>query len=96
MDKTPDLYVGFNVGYRASWQTALGACPKELIEDNLRKWSGSHLFDPDLIPGIIFSNRTITKKQPSIYDVTPTILQIAGFDEEKRKEFDLDGTPLFR
>jgi len=96
MDETPDLYVGFNIGYRASWQTALGACPKELIEDNLKKWSGSHLFDPDLIPGIIFSNRTITKKQPSIYDVTPTILQMAGFDEEKRKGFDLDGTPLFQ
>ncbi|MFC1632108.1 alkaline phosphatase family protein, partial [Candidatus Omnitrophota bacterium] len=53
-DKTPDLYIGFNIGYRASWQTALGSVPKELIEDNLKKWSGSHLFDPKLIPGIIF------------------------------------------
>jgi len=23
----PDLYIGFNAGFRASWQTALGNCP---------------------------------------------------------------------
>jgi predicted AlkP superfamily phosphohydrolase/phosphomutase len=54
--EAPDLYMGFNPGYRASWQTALGATPAELVEDNLKKWSGDHLFDPHFIPGIIFSN----------------------------------------
>jgi len=92
--QTPDLYVGFNIGYRASWQTALGAVPKELIEDNLKKWSGSHLFDPNLIPGIIFLNKKITKENPSIYDITPTIMKIIGYDEEKLKEFNFDGRPL--
>ena len=93
--QTPDLYVGFNIGYRASWQTALGAVPSELIEDNLKKWSGSHLFDPKLIPGVIFSNKKITKEKPSIYDITPTILNITGYDKEKIAECDLDGSPLF-
>jgi predicted AlkP superfamily phosphohydrolase/phosphomutase len=91
----PDLYVGFNPGYRASWQTALGGVPGELIEDNLKKWSGSHLFDPALIPGIIFSNRKITKTNPSIYDIAPTIVKTIGFEEEKIKKCDFDGTPLF-
>ena len=94
-DITPDLYIGFNIGYRASWQTALGGAPKDLIEDNLKKWSGSHLFDPAIIPGILLSNRKILKGNPSIYDITPTVLKIVGYGEEELKEFDLDGTPLF-
>jgi len=93
--QTPDLYIGFNTGYRASWQTALGAAPKELIEDNLKKWSGSHLFDPNLIPGIIFSNKQIMKDNPSIYDIAPTVLKITGYDEGKVADCDLDGRPLF-
>ncbi len=88
----PDLYVGFNRGYRASWQTALGAVPDKLIEDNLKKWSGDHLFDPALMPGVIFSNRKIAKPDPSIYDITPTILNITGFD---KKDKQLDGKNLF-
>jgi len=94
-DNAPDLYAGFTPGYRASWQTALGAVPEKLIEDNLKKWSGSHLFDPELIPGVIFANRPITSKAPSIYDITPTILKAVGYDGEALKECDLDGKPLF-
>ena len=94
-DETPDLYVGFNRGYRASWQTALGAVPESTIEDNLKKWSGSHLFDPELIPGILFANREITKKDPSIYDITPTVLKHIGYDYEALEKMDFDGAPLF-
>lgn len=91
----PDLYVGFNAGYRASWQTALGAAPKQLIEDNLKKWSGDHLFDPKIVPGVIFSNKRITKNSPSIYDIAPTILKVTGYDKDKISKCDFDGTALF-
>lgn len=94
-DEAPDLYVGFNIGYRASWQTALGAVPKGLIEDNLKKWSGDHLFDAALIPGVIFSNKEITKENPSIYDIAPTILERIGYNEGKLKKCDFDGSALF-
>lgn len=90
-ENTPDLYIGFNIGYRASWQTALGASPKGLIEDNLKAWSGSHLFDPKLIPGVLFSNKRIIKEDPSLYDVAPTVLKVAGFSDEKIKECNFDG-----
>jgi predicted AlkP superfamily phosphohydrolase/phosphomutase len=93
--ETPDLYIGFAIGYRASWQTALGGVPGELVEDNLKKWSGSHLFDPALIPGVLFSNKIITKESPSIYDLAPTILKITGFTEEELETCDFDGKPLF-
>jgi predicted AlkP superfamily phosphohydrolase/phosphomutase len=95
IEEMPDLYLGFNIGYRASWQTALGAVPEETIEDNVKKWSGSHLFDPKLIPGILFVNRPITKKNASIYDITPTILKFVGLEEGKIQEYDFDGKPLF-
>ncbi len=94
-DHGPDLVIGFNVGYGSSWQTALGAVPMELIEDNLRKWSGSHLFDPELVPGVIFSNRNIEKNNPSIMDLSPTILRLVGFSNEEIKSLDFDGQPLF-
>lgn len=94
-DQTPDLYIGFNIGYRASWQTAMGGVPKLLIEDNLKKWSGDHLFDPQLVPGVIFSNQKITKEKPCLYDITPTILKIIGWTKEKLKEENFDGEPLF-
>ena len=94
-EETPDLYIGFNIGYRASWQTAMGGVPESLIEDNLKKWSGSHLFDPGLIPGILFSNKKITKENPSIYDIAPTVLKITGYDDEQLKSCNFDGRPLF-
>ncbi len=92
----PDLIVGFNVGYGASWQTALGAVPMELIEDNLRKWSGSHLFDSKLVPGVLFSNRPIEKNNPSIVDLSPTILHLVGFSDEEIRSLDFDGQSLFK
>jgi len=94
-NQAPDLSVGFNIGYRASWQTALGAVPEDLIEDNLKKWSGSHLFDPKLIPGILFLNKPIQKTQPSILDIAPTILDFVGFEQKELTQLDFDGQSLF-
>lgn len=70
----PDIVVGYNHGYRASWQTAMGACPEQLIEDNTLAWSGDHLVDPQLVPGVLFSNRPLPKSAV-MTDVAPTILQ---------------------
>jgi predicted AlkP superfamily phosphohydrolase/phosphomutase len=91
----PDLYIGFSNGYGASWQTALGASPKGLVEDNLKKWSGTHLVDPSLVPGVLFCNRRLTVSNPTLYDLAPTILRFMGFDEKRLSAEDLDGRPLF-
>lgn len=77
----PELYVGFNRGYRASWQTALGGVPAPLIEDNKKKWSGDHLIDPALVPGVIFINKKIQLKDPQIIDIAPTVLGAFGIDK---------------
>ena len=90
----PDLYIGFNIGYRASKETALGGVPGILIEDNRKKWSGSHLFDPPLVPGVLFSSRGIRSDWPSITDIAPTILKLTGYSDEEIGELDMDGAPL--
>lgn len=93
--EAPDLYLGFGKGYRSSWQSALGAVPEILLEDNLRKWSGDHLMDPCLIPGVLFCNRKVTHKDPSLYDIAPTILHILGFSKEEIEKCHFDGKPLW-
>jgi predicted AlkP superfamily phosphohydrolase/phosphomutase len=93
--EAPDLYIGFNKGYRASWQTALGASPEGLLEDNLKDWSGDHLVDPSLVPGILFTNRKITIAHPTLYDLAPTVLRFIGFDDARLAAEDIDGKPLF-
>lgn len=92
INDAPDLFVGFNAGYRASWQTALGGVPPLIIEDNKRKWSGDHLIDPILVPGVIFVNKKIDLQNPSIIDIAPTILGL--FNINKPKE--MKGDNLFK
>jgi predicted AlkP superfamily phosphohydrolase/phosphomutase len=86
----PDLFVGFNEGYRASWQTALGAVPRTLIDDNKRKWSGDHLVDPHFVPGVIFSNKKLGLTEPTIIDLSPTILKLYGIQFPRN----IPGKPL--
>lgn len=70
----PDLIVGYNAGFRASWETVLGSFPKEILRDNTEKWSGDHLMEASLVPGIIISNKKIQAENPALYDIAPTIL----------------------
>jgi predicted AlkP superfamily phosphohydrolase/phosphomutase len=91
----PDLYVGFNPGYRVSWQSAIGGVREKLVEDNLKQWSGDHLFDYTTMPGVIFSNRKILRKDPSIYDITPTLLKETGFTDREIQQEGFEGNPLF-
>jgi predicted AlkP superfamily phosphohydrolase/phosphomutase len=76
--QAPDLLIGFERGYRASWQTALGGVPRELIEDNTKKWSGDHIVDPELVPGILLVNRALSLDKPHLADIAPTILKLVG------------------
>jgi predicted AlkP superfamily phosphohydrolase/phosphomutase len=74
----PDLIIGYNRGYRASWETALGKFPREILRDNNEKWSGDHLMEASLVPGVLLSNRKIGTVQPSLLDLAPMILAEFG------------------
>jgi predicted AlkP superfamily phosphohydrolase/phosphomutase len=81
----PDLLVNFCPGYRVSWESAVGGFANSMIEDNLRKWGGDHIIDPEAVSGILFMNcqaqrvaankaETTIGGAPSIIDLAPTIL----------------------
>jgi predicted AlkP superfamily phosphohydrolase/phosphomutase len=91
VDQAPDIVLGFNRGYRISWQSPLGGFPKAVLEDNTKKWSGDHMTSPDVIPGIVLANREIRAETPALFDLTATILDL--FRIEKLK--DMIGTSIF-
>ncbi|HYA48235.1 MAG TPA: alkaline phosphatase family protein, partial [Burkholderiales bacterium] len=82
VDRAPDIVLGFARGYRISWQSPLGGFPKEVLEDNAKKWSGDHMTAPDVIPGVVFANRKIRAGgMPALYDLTATILDVFGLEK---------------
>jgi len=88
----PDLVIGWNRGYRASWDGILGGFSREVIRDNDDKWSGDHCIDPALVPAVLFCNRKVTKKDPALYDITASILTEFGVPIPGHME----GQPLYR
>jgi len=87
----PDLLVGYNIGYRASWDGVTGIVNRTVIEDNTKAWSGDHCIDPRLVPGCLFCNRPIDADSPSIMDVGPTVLDLFNVPVPGYME----GKPLF-
>jgi len=72
--------VGYNRGYRASWETAVGQVTDKVFHDNTKAWSGDHCIDPLLVPGVLFCNRTIDNEHPRLIDIGPTVLEMFGVD----------------
>jgi predicted AlkP superfamily phosphohydrolase/phosphomutase len=91
VDTAPDIFIGYNRGYRASWATPLGNAPEGITQDNMDKWSGTHCIAPDITPGIFFTNRKIKAESPALYDLTATILDIFNIDIPD----DMIGKPVF-
>jgi predicted AlkP superfamily phosphohydrolase/phosphomutase len=74
----PDLIIGYNVGYRASWDAAVGKSSATVVEDNTKSWSGDHCIDFRLVPGVVFANRRIEVERPGLIDIGPSILGLFG------------------
>lgn len=91
INDAPDLFVGFHRGFRASWQTALGGASNLLLEDNKKEWSGDHLVDAALVPGVIFVNRRVELKNPAIIDIAPSVLDLFGITKSEA----MSGNSLF-
>ena len=86
----PDLLMGYNHGYRISWDCASGVVAGEVFEDNTKAWSGDHIVDPRLVPGILLCNHDLNSENPHIVDLAPTVLTLFGV----RPEAHMDGKPL--
>jgi len=92
VSNAPDLLIGYELGYRASWDCATGKVDDVVIEDNTKSWSGDHCIDPRLVPGVYFSNCKIDAEKPRIMDLAPTILKLFGVEPPPH----MDGESLFQ
>ena len=86
----PDLLMGYNHGYRISWDCASGVVAGPVFEDNVKAWSGDHIVDPRLVPGILLCNHDVRSDDPHIVDLAPTVLTLFGV----RPAAHMDGTTL--
>jgi len=89
-ENCPDFIVGYNEGYRVSWDSVTGKVNQTVFEDNTKAWSGDHCIDPRLVPGIFLSNIKTKEKSPSITDLAPTALELFGVSIPAY----MDGKPL--
>jgi predicted AlkP superfamily phosphohydrolase/phosphomutase len=76
----PDLIVGFAEGYRVSWDCARGTINDYIFEDNTKSWSGDHCMDPNIVPGILYTNLEVKEDNPRLMDIGPTVLDLFGVD----------------
>ncbi len=81
LDIGPDLVVGYAKGTRASGGSAMGEFPPEVIEDNTDWWSGDHCMDHEAVPGILLTNRPLTKEATSLKNLAAAVLAEFGIDK---------------
>jgi predicted AlkP superfamily phosphohydrolase/phosphomutase len=74
----PDLLVGWEGGYRYSWECATGQVSEQVFTDNDRSWSGDHCVDPSIVPGVFFSNRAISEEKPRLIDIPASVMRLFG------------------
>jgi predicted AlkP superfamily phosphohydrolase/phosphomutase len=77
-DQGPDLIVGYQRGYRVSWDTAVGRTTTAVFHANTKAWSGDHCIDPSLVPGVLFCNHPVATENPRLMDIGPTVLDLFG------------------
>jgi predicted AlkP superfamily phosphohydrolase/phosphomutase len=89
-DHAPDIIVGYERGYRVSWEAAIGKTTREVFHDNTKAWSGDHCVDPSVVPGVLFCDRPIETENPRLMDIGPTVLDLFGVPVPDY----MDGKPL--
>ncbi|MGE3766386.1 MAG: alkaline phosphatase family protein [Kofleriaceae bacterium] len=89
-DQSPDVIVGYHVGWRISWDGARGIAAGDVFSDNTKAWSGDHCIDPELVPGVLIANRPLDVRAPHIVDIAPTVLDMFGIPPPRH----MDGASL--
>lgn len=93
LELAPDLIVCYNKNFRASWDTILGAYPRDVSLDNLDPWSGDHCMHPDFLSGILLTNQPVPGGggQAKLWDLAPSILSLLDLQIPK----EMTGRPLW-
>jgi hypothetical protein len=85
-ENCPDFLVGYNDGYRVSWDSVTGKVNNIVFVDNPKAWSGDHCIDPRIVPGVFFCTQKIKTDKPSIMDIAPTALELFGIQVPKHMD----------
>ena len=78
IEEAPDLLVNFARGYRVSWSSSMGGISRGYLEDNIKKWSGDHIIDPEMVPGVLFMSRPFQGAGARLVDLAPSIMAALG------------------
>lgn len=76
--EAPDLIVGYDHGYACSDESTLGEITAAVVEDNTSRWSGNHLGDPSITPGVLLVNRKNLHPGNDLTDIPVAILSHFG------------------
>jgi len=90
VEAAPDVILGYNKGYRVSWDSAVGKCGPDVFVENAKAWSGDHCIHPSLVPGVLLSTLKLQADEANIVDLAPTVLDLLGVE----KPTYMDGRPL--
>ena len=91
VDIGPDAQIGYDIGYRASDECAVGEITDTVLSNNTRRWSGDHCQDYRKVPGILLTNRPVKLSNPTLIDLAPSILTLLGVDPPA----EMEGRPMF-
>jgi predicted AlkP superfamily phosphohydrolase/phosphomutase len=80
LDIGPDLILGFARGVRGSDESALGQLSTEIMADNTSRWSGDHMADHEVIPGILLTNRPLQRDVTSLKNLAAAVLAEFGIE----------------
>lgn len=82
--EAPDIVVGYDKGYCASETTTLGEVTgKPVFYDNTgADFTGNHLMDPAVVPGILLVNRKLSRDGHDLTDVTAALLDHFGVPQD--------------
>jgi len=87
--EAPDLLVGYDEGYGNADASSTGRIPNEVLVDNcpanhrgkLGTFNGNHLMSPDVVKGILLSNRRLRPGHFNLEDLTVEILDWYGIEK---------------
>ncbi len=96
--EAPDLLVGYDAGYGNSDASSTGRIPHELLVDNspashggkLGTFNGNHLMHPDVVPGLLLTNRPVRPGSFDLEDLTVEILNQYGIEKPEH----MHGSPV--
>ena len=77
----PDLIVGYAKGYRGATESASGSVVGEVFTDNDSAWSGDHMMDHLVVPGVLLVSRPLDRPARGITDLAASILAEYGLGQ---------------